>query len=212
MENEFLLNINYLSLEVIIIAIIVFSLTMIIKYPIKKATAKLEENRRKAVNTFIVFIPMGLSFVLCLLYFGIFMDKWLDSFVIDTIGRCYLLSVCIYAVFSRILIIIKGAKNTDEGIEILLPKKETINTIKKNIENLSILLKVDKEKVQNIINEMEKLIETRKKLTCGVFLQNTVAIKEIDKKINELTNEKLTLDNSINKAQEELDAYQKTIN
>ena len=46
MNNEFLFNIKYLSVEVVVIAIIIFGLTMLIKYPIKKVTAKLEENKR----------------------------------------------------------------------------------------------------------------------------------------------------------------------
>lgn len=51
MESEILLRLKDISIEAVIISIIVFGLTMLIKWPIKKSTSKLEENRRKAVNT-----------------------------------------------------------------------------------------------------------------------------------------------------------------
>ena len=69
MDSELFLNISNLSWEVALIAFIVFGLTMLIKWPIKNATSKLDENKRKAVNTVIVFIPMVLSILLNGLYY-----------------------------------------------------------------------------------------------------------------------------------------------
>ena len=77
MNNEFIFNLKNISIETIVISIIVFGLTMLIKWPIKKLTQKLEENKRKAVNTVIVFTPMILCFILNILYYGIFKNQWL---------------------------------------------------------------------------------------------------------------------------------------
>ncbi len=71
MENEFLFALKDISLEAIIISILVFGLTMLIKWPIKKYTAKFEENKRKSINTVIIFIPLILAYILSALYFGI---------------------------------------------------------------------------------------------------------------------------------------------
>ena len=84
MESEILLRLKDISIEAVIISIIVFGLTMLIKWPIKKSTSKLEENRRKAVNTIIVFIPMILSFLISCLYFGLFSNQWFETIVFNT--------------------------------------------------------------------------------------------------------------------------------
>ena len=112
MEGEFLLNLKEISIQVIVISILVFALTMLIKWPIKKATAKLSENKRKAVNTVIVFIPMLLSFVLTFLYYGLFEKIWFDTVIYDTMVSSYLIAVAIYAIYTRIVILIKGMKNS----------------------------------------------------------------------------------------------------
>lgn len=93
MESEFLLSIKHLSILEVVISLLVFTLTMIIKIPTKKATSKLKEGKRKAVNTVIVFIPIVLSFVFSLLYYGIFEKVWFDGAVLDTFASSYILAV-----------------------------------------------------------------------------------------------------------------------
>ena len=39
MESEFLLNLREISIQAIVISILVFALTMLIKWPIKKASS-----------------------------------------------------------------------------------------------------------------------------------------------------------------------------
>jgi len=212
METEFFNNIKNMSIEVIIIAFFIFGLTMLIKYPIKKATSKLKENKRKALNTFIVFIPMILSFILCSLYYGLLLNEWFSLAVFNDMCSTYLLSVAIYAVFCRILIIFNGIRNNEKNTKTLNVSEGTMTFIKKNIENFSNILKVDKEKIEKIINEIDKLLKIKNELTSDSYLQKLVATEKIDIKIRELTNEKIELENSINKAQEELSAFQKSIN
>lgn len=83
------------SWEVLAISFIVFALTMIIKLPIKKATAKLAENKRKAINSVIILIPIILSFVTTTLFFGIVNDVWF-SFNIVYPYLCQIFKIVIF--------------------------------------------------------------------------------------------------------------------
>ena len=211
MESEFLLNIKDISWEVIVISILVFGLTMLIKWPIKNATSKLEENKRKAVNTVIVFIPMILSLILSALYYGIFRKEWFTSIVFDVMGSSYLLAVAIYAIYSRIVILIKGAKSTTNS-ETSNLSKETIAYIKKNIKTISSTLKVDEKNLTSIVNKIDSLLTLKDEILSNTSLQDIAATESIDNQINELQAQKQELESSINKSQEELEAYKNSIN
>lgn len=210
MESEFLLNIKEISWEVVVISVLVFGLTMLIKWPIKKATSKLEENKRKAVNTVIVFIPMILSLILSALYYGIFRKEWFTSVVFDVMGSSYLLAVAIYAIYSRIVILIKGTKSTtNDGSDL---SKETISYIKKNIKTISSTLKVDEKNLTSIVNQIDSLLTLKDEILSNTSLQDIAATESIDNQINELQAQKQELESSINKSQEELEAYKNSIN
>ena len=211
MESEFLLNIKDISWEVIVISILVFGLTMLIKWPIKNATSKLEENKRKAVNTVIVFIPMILSLILSALYYGIFRKEWFTSIVFDVMGSSYLLAVAIYAIYSRIVILIKGAKSTTNS-ETSNLSKETIAYIKKNIKTISSTLKVDEKNLTSIVNKIDSLLTLKDEILSNTSLQDIAATESIENQINELQAQKQELESSINKSQEELEAYKNSIN
>ena len=210
MESEFLLNIREISWEVIVISVLVFGLTMLIKWPIKKATSKLEENKRKAVNTVIVFIPMILSLILSALYYGIFRKEWFTSVVFDVMGSSYLLAVAIYAIYSRIVILIKGTKSTtNDGSDL---SKETISYIKKNIKTISSTLKVNEKNLTSIVNQIDSLLTLKDEILSNTSLQDIAATESIDNQIKELQAQKQELESSINKSQEELEAYKNSIN
>lgn len=69
MDEYFLYLIDNFSLEIFLMSLAVFALTMLIKIPIKKATSNLEEVKRQGINSLIIFIPLVLSFIVCLVYF-----------------------------------------------------------------------------------------------------------------------------------------------
>ena len=142
MDNEFVLNLKEISLEIVVIALLVFALTMLIKWPIKKFTAKFDENKRKAINTVIVFIPMLLSALFNALYFGFYKSQWFSTQAIDSMISSYVLAVSIYAVYTRIGILIKGAKgeSTDQTLS-----KEAISYVKKSAKTISKTLKIDEK-------------------------------------------------------------------
>lgn len=214
MESEFLLNLKEISYQVIVISILVFALTMLIKWPIKKATANLEENKRKAVNTVIVFIPMLLSFILSLLYYGLFEHSWFDIIVYDTMASSYVLAVAIYAIYSRIVILIKGikgsAKTTHLEEESSL-SKETIAFVKQNIKTISQTLKVDQTHLESTITKIEHLLSIRNEIRNNTLFQDIALAEKIDKQLSELEAQKNELTNSISEKEIAIENYQKSL-
>lgn len=208
MDSEILLYFRDMSIEIVIIALCIFGLTMLIKWPIKKATANLSENRRKAIYTIIVFIPMLLSLLLNVLYSGIFKKVWFDSQVFESIGSCYIFAVLIYAIYFRIILIIKGIKREDS----INYSKETISIIKNNIKNISASLKVDETKLNKIVLEIEKLLKLRDELNKDMSKENIEITETLDINIESLMSRKLILEDSIAKSKTKLLAYEDTIN
>lgn len=210
MESEFLLNLKEISIPVIVISILVFALTMLLKWPIKKATAKLTENKRKAVNTLIVFIPLALSFLFTLLYYGLFKQIWLDVVVYDSMASSYVLAVAIYAIYSRIVILIKGMKNekqlTSNEDDL---SKETLAFIKQNVKTISQALKLDQSNLESTITEIEKLLSIRNEITSKSLFQDIALAEKIDNQLRELEIKKETLTKSISEKEAELEKNKK---
>lgn len=210
MENEFLLSLKEISLEVIIISILIFAFTMLIKWPIKKATSKLDENKRKATNTIIVFIPMILSFIFSTLYFGIFKKIWFSEKVFETMGSAYVLAFATYAVYSRIVILIKGAKNSNvvnDGLS-----KKAVAYIKQNIKTISNTIKVDEKNLEKVITEIEKLLSIREEISSNILFQDISQTERIDKQLCELDTQKIKLTNSLAEMRNQIKSYETTLN
>ncbi len=201
MDSEFLLNLKEISIESIIIAGIVFALTMLIKWPIKKATSKLQENKRKAVNTVIVFIPIVLSFALSVLYYGIFLKQWFSTEMLDTMTSSYFLALLVYAIFSRIVVLIKGVggKTADENFS-----KETISYIKQNIKTISKTLKTDETKLANIVSQIENLVSIRNEICNNSLIQDIAGTEKLDNDLHCLSAQQTQLTADIEKNQLEL--------
>lgn len=208
MESEFLFNLKEISIQVIVISILVFGLTMLIKWPIKKYTEKFEENKRKAINTVIVFIPMLLSLILSVLYYGIFEKEWFTEVVFETMGSSYLLAVAVYAIYSRIVNIVKGTKTQVENEDL---SKETITFLKENIKNISKTIKTDEKKLTNIVIEIEKLLSVKDEIISNINFQDISSVEKLDNQIKQLEAQKQTLTSSISVQQSELESYQKTL-
>ena len=62
--EELLVILKDLDLKVLAMGGIVFLLTLFLKMPIKRATGKLQEDKRKAINSVIILIPIILSIIL----------------------------------------------------------------------------------------------------------------------------------------------------
>ena len=210
MESEFILNLKEISVQAIVIAVLVFALTMLIKWPIKKATAKFDESKRKAVNTVIVFIPMFLSLVFSSLYLGIFKKEWFKISVLDLLTTSYVLALTIYAFYSRVVILIKGSKSSSKKKQDDL-SKETIKYIKGNIKTISKTLKLDEEKLGTILADIEKLLIVRDEVQGNLLFQDISQAEKIEKQLNALETEKQDLTNEISAKKVEVESYKNTL-
>lgn len=210
MESEFILNLKEISVQAIVIAVLVFALTMLIKWPIKKATAKFDESKRKAVNTVIVFIPMFLSLVFSSLYQGIFKKEWFKISVLDLLTTSYVLALTIYAFYSRVVILIKGSKSSSKKKQDDL-SKETIKYIKGNIKTISKTLKLDEEKLGTILADIEKLLIVRDEVQGNLLFQDISQAEKIEKQLNALETEKQELTNEISAKKVEVESYKNTL-
>lgn len=210
MESEFILNLKEISVQAIVIAVLVFALTMLIKWPIKKATAKFDESKRKAINTVIVFIPMFLSLVFSSLYQGIFKKEWFKISVLDLLTTSYVLALTIYAFYSRVVILIKGSKSSSKKKQDDL-SKETIKYIKGNIKTISKTLKLDEEKLGTILADIEKLLIVRDEVQGNLLFQDISQAEKIEKQLNALETEKQELTNEISAKKVEVESYKNTL-
>ena len=210
MESEFILNLKEISVQAIVIAVLVFALTILIKWPIKKATAKFDESKRKAVNTVIVFIPMFLSLVFSSLYLGIFKKEWFKISVLDLLTTSYVLALTIYAFYSRVVILIKGSKSSSKKKQDDL-SKETIKYIKGNIKTISKTLKLDEEKLGTILADIEKLLIVRDEVQGNLLFQDISQAEKIEKQLNALETEKQELTNEISAKKVEVESYKNTL-
>ncbi len=208
MDSEILLYLKDISIEKIIISLCIFLLTMLIKWPIKKATANLTENRRKAVNTVIVFIPMLLSLILNILYFGILNDSWFETKTFESVSSCYLFSILIYAIYSRLVFIIKGIKPEKENNF----SEESINFIKNNIKSISSSLEIDESNLVKIVSEIDKLLKLRDQLINEMPNENKKNTEKLDVNIESLMSKKLVLEDSIAKNKDQLLIYENVLN
>lgn len=203
------------TLEVILIGLGAFLLTYLIKWPIKKATEKLDENKRKAVNIVIIFIPLIISIIASILYYGIAKNVWATFMVFDSAFSSWIISLSLYAIVSRIWLVIKGIFSGKIKLNSELTK-ETIEYFKEKIKNISKELKVDEKSLTNIVNKIEELAKLRDLLTSDTINPDITKIAEVNTQISNLETKQKTLQdeidskiNIINGYNDKL--YQKTI-
>lgn len=161
METILLNLVEYFSLETLIIAICVFILTMLIKWPIKKITNKYNEDKRKALNTIIIFIPMILSIIGVITYLKLFKNVWYSSSIYKLSFSSWVISLTVYALFDRVYIIIKGIKSGKIKVD-SKEVKETYKTIKNTIKELSSKIKADEKQMNKLKADISALLEIKK--------------------------------------------------
>lgn len=193
MENDILLALKNISIETLVVAFIVFSLTMLLKWPIKKFTSNFNENKRKAINTIIVFIPALLSILLSILYHGLIKKSWLCLSTFETSLSSYLLSLSIYAIFSRLVILIKGIASG----KIKVDSKEAaqrITEVKEEISSLSNVLNSNNNKVKEIMKKIQELNDLKKSIEISNTTNSLIPINDINEEITKLEKYKLELE------------------
>lgn len=210
MENEILFNIQNITLEIALMSMIVFGLTMLIKIPIKRATAKLEEAKRKSYNTLIILIPLVLSILACFICYGIKGDANWVNLALKNSMTVYIFATFIYAVYQRIVIVIRGIKTKGTKINSTLPQ-DVVKYLKQNIKLINHTIKDEEKGLLNLSKQLKYLQDAKMKVENNPTLQNITPLGELDKKMTELKREQdersnaiLDVKNTLKKYEEEL--------
>lgn len=203
MDSDIILALKNVSVEIFVIAFIVFALTMVLKLPIKKFTSKFDDNKRKAINTIILLIPALLSIILSILYFGILKKDWFCIQAFESSISIFVLSLTIYAIFSRIITLIKGLKSGKISID-SKEAKETIATIQSNLSSLTNILQIDKSKLDETTRKITELLKLKSSIENSNTTQCLTSIEDITNEISSLQCQKIELENEINNTQSQI--------
>ena len=190
--------ISEFSYESLIIAFLVFILTMIIKYPIKKATNKMNETKRKAINSIFILIPLIMSFLISILYYRFIQSIWISITNIKVVFSSWLLSLSIYNIYERIKLIIIN----------IFSGKQDLDYIEKNnneIKNLLNKLHKDQQKLNQIEKHILDLTNKQDNVSCKQKNIDIQTIFNSNIEIANLTNEKKQLKNEINNIKNEIE-------
>ena len=208
---ELLDFINNFSLDILGVAFAIFILTMFIKLPIKKATSKLSEEKRKAINSVIIAIPAILSFILTTLFSGMVNNNWFSITIIENSITSCLLSISIYILYQRIVIVIKGFISGQKSLN-ETNLKEAISTIKNDIKSLNLVLKNDEIKLKDISKKILSLNDIKNKLESTTSLVDLNSLSETNIKIQELTEIETKLEEQIDNTRKQINEYELKLN
>lgn len=185
MEYE-LFNIfkNY-TLEAFVIGFGAFLLTYLIKFPIKKLTNNLQEDKRKMVNIVIMFVPLVISTIASVVYYGLKQQQWWSLIVLDSAVSSWILSLSIYAIVSRIVLVIKGIKSGKVKINPDLTK-QTITYVKDTIKSLNKENKTAEKSLTSITKKLEGLTQIRDLLVTDTVNLDLAKIADLNLQISNL--------------------------
>ncbi len=175
---------NYTS-EAFIIALGAFLLTYIIKFPIKKLTAQLNDDKRKMANIVIMFIPLIITTVASIVYYGLTQQQWVSLIVWDCAVSSWVISLSIYAIFSRIILVLKGIGSGKLKINSELTK-QTVSYFKDTVKALNKENKTAEKSILTITKKLESLTEIRNLLLEDNSNLNLSKIADLNSQINEL--------------------------
>ena len=165
------------------------------KWPIQCATKKLTEAKRKAINTIIVVIPMMLSLLLNVLYYGIVKHIWLQPIVLQSVATCYLAATVIYAVWARLIIVFKGFKK-DSATD-LIAEQTAASQVKNVVAGATQNNKVRLEALKDVGSQINKLIEARNQIVNNIALKDVANLDQIDNKLQKLNQQKQQLETGL---------------
>ena len=198
-------------MDILGVSFAIFILTMFIKLPIKKATSKLSEEKRKAINSVIIVIPAILSFILTTLFSGMVNNNWFSITIIENSITSCLLSISIYILYQRIVIVIKGFISGQKSLN-ETNLKEAISTIKNDIKSLNLVLKNDELKLKDISKKILSLNDIKNKLESTTSLVDLNSLSETNIKIQELTEIETKLEEQIDNTRKQINEYELKLN
>lgn len=198
------------SLEVILISICAFLLTYLIKLPIKKATEKLDEPKRKMVNVVILFIPLVLSLIFSFVYY-MAIKRIFDFLTILSCGiSAYLLSLSLYAIVNRFYLVIVGLLSGKTSYNKEL-SSDTIKYIKDNISKLLKNLKIDEKSLNDVLSSLKNLNKQKELLIGDSVCADLKAIQEVNSQISELEKQKQDLESEITSSKDKIARYKEEL-
>lgn len=209
MENEILFNLQNITLEIAVMSFVVFALTMVIKIPIKRATSKLEEAKRKSYNTLIILIPLVLALLACFVYYGLVFGGNCFEYVLKNFITVYILATFIYAVYQRVVIVIKGMK-TSLKIDPALAK-DVVKYLKSSIREINHTLKDEKKGLSKISKRLNELYKIRATVEMNVALQEATPLGELDTKIATLKAQQTAKHEALSRAEINLKKYKEKL-
>ena len=186
------------SIEIIVMALIVFVATMLIKIPIKKKTSTLAENKRKLWNSLIIPIPLLLSFITAIVYGFIFLDYIKVGKMFDLSISTYILSLTIYAIYSRIVVIIQGFKNGNISLDECITQTQEVL-----LSDTSNTITEEEQELLEVVNQIKILI-TEKELLTNSQQVSLATLATTNIKIQSLQEKKKALENLIKNQKEKL--------
>ena len=172
------------SIEITIMALIVFGSTMLIKIPIKQKTSTLAENKRKLWNSLIILIPLCLAFIITIIYSSIFLKYIKVGLMLDLTINVYILSLTIYAVYDRIVIIIQGFKKGNISLNECVTQAKDIllsDTDKIIGEKEQELLEVVNQ-IKVLVNEKELLTSSQQQINLSTLANTNIKIQSLQEK------------------------------
>lgn len=199
--------IKNLTLEVLLLGVAVFLLVMLVKWPIKRATAKFKEPKRKAVNVVIALLPPMFSLIASVLYFGMVKQAWLkpDTYVCSL--SIWLVSASLYAIYSKAVILIKAAISGDKINPELT--KEVAKQLKANVKSLCEKLTLDQKQLDAINKSMDALEKTKQILMLNGA--NIDKISQTNINLKSLEQEQTALKSKILGTEQQIDSYKKEL-
>lgn len=190
------------SFDVFVISFITFILTMIVKIPIKRATAKFNENKRKALNSVIIPIPIIFSYVISTIFYGIQYNVWFSYEILECSLKAYLIVLTVYTIYQRMIILVKGfmsekTLNSNEVVDAVLFAQNTI-------KNLNLAIKDNDGQLKKVSKEIYNLLSIKNKVQSDLSEYDFKDINDIDNKISELEEQEYRLKKLINIEQNEI--------
>lgn len=206
MEQDLLYFFKNINFDFLVLSLIVFSLTMIIKWPIKKATSKLKDNKRKALNSIIVFIPVILSFISCTLFFGLTTDVWFNVEIVESTLSVWLIALTIYSIYSRLALVIKGVFSGKVKVNQQLAS-DILTYLKNNIKDLNKDLKNNEKKLKAINKKTNEIITLKNVMENSEESYDLAYITKINQDLNVLNTQESLVSNNINNIKNQITSF-----
>ena len=199
-------SITNITWESVVLSLIIFVLTMLVKKPIKLITSKLLEDKRKAINTIILLIPLCMSFVLSLVGYLLFENLWQTTTILETTITSWILSLTIYGTVERTLIVVKGIKSNNFE-SVLVESKELADDVKVIVKKLQSSLKVQNKELEKTSKQKASLKKTKEILETTVENLDLAKLSKTNIDIQSLTYKEKEIQEKINEISSQIESY-----